>query len=182
MRRLFGGLLILIVAAALMLPGSMTAATLQESTPVSRGGGDVQPGEPVSYISESGSEIATLQVTQVVRPWDEFDEFYEPTTGTEYVAFQIEVTHLGRRGDLVIRGSDFRLQDVDGFLIGEAFANAVDDAELAPTEDDLAIPSGETMQVVVVFQIIEGIDLSNLYWLPEYDRMITVADLSSPEE
>lgn len=179
MRRSFGGLLVLIAIAALLIPGSMgvvSSVAAQDSTPAAD---DISmpTGDPVAYISESGSEIATLQVTQIVRGWDEYDEFYEPTTGTEYVAFVVDVTHLGRRGDLLVRGYDFRLQDVDGFLISQAYANAEESADLVPTEEDIAIPSGETESIVVVFQVIEGIDLSNLYWLPEYDRMITLADL-----
>jgi hypothetical protein len=175
MRRTVLGLLVLMTMFALALPASIAA---QDSDATPEAGATAAIGEPVSYISESGSEIATLTVTQVVRPWDEFDEFYEPQTGTEYVAFEIEVEHLGRRGDLVVRGFDFRLQDVDGFLISQAFADGADGAELKPTEEDLAIAPGESERVVVVFQVIEGIELSNLYWMPDYDRMITLADLS----
>lgn len=175
MRRIVLGLLVLMTTFALALPASI-AAQDSEATPEADATAAI--GEPVSYLSESGSEIATLTVTQMVRPWDEYDEFYDPQTGTEYVAFEIEVEHLGRRGDLVIRGFDFRLQDVDGFLISQAFTDAADGAELSPTEEDLAIAPGETKSVVVVFQVIEGIELSNLYWLPDYDRMITLADLA----
>jgi hypothetical protein len=132
----------------------------------------------VSYIGESGSEIAIITVLRQVRPWEEFDDFYEPVAGTEYVAFEIEVTHLGRRGDLVISSYDLRLQDIDGFFLGQAWVDAEEGAELAPAEDDVVVASGDTETVVAVFQVIEGIELSHLYWLPEYDRLITLADLS----
>ena len=175
MRRMVLGLLVLMTTFALALPATIAA---QDSEATPEASATAAFGEPVSYIGESGSEIATLTVTQMVRPWDEYDEFYDPQTGTEYVAFEIEVEHLGRRGDLVVRGFDFRLQDVDGFLISQAFADAADGSDLTPTEEDLAIAPGETESVVVVFQVIEGIELSNLYWLPDYDRMITLADLT----
>ena len=180
MRRSILSLLVLIATFAFALPWVVTpvAAQAPTSTPGTEEDATADIGATISYISESGSEIATLKVVQVVRPWDEYDEFYEPQTGTEYVAFEIEITHLGRRGELVVRGFDFRLQDVDGFLLSQAWTNAADGSELVPTEDDLAIASGDTETIVVVFQVIEGIDLSNLYWLPDYDRMITLADLT----
>lgn len=180
MRRSIVSLMVLIVTLAFALPSAMApvAAQAPTSTPESEEAVTGAIGETISYISESGSEIATLTVLQMVRPWDEFDEFYDPQTGTEYVAFEIEVTHLGRRGELVLRGFDFRLQDVDGFLLSQAWTNSAEGADLVPSEDDVAIASGDTATIVVVFQVIEGIDLSNLYWLPDYDRMITLADLT----
>jgi hypothetical protein len=185
MRRSVPGFLVLVVTLALAIPASFVAA--QQATPdaepgsvatVIPGGASPKIGDTVSYIGESGSEIATLTVLRQVRPWEEYDDFYEPESGTEYVAFEIEVTHLGRRGDLIIRSYDLRLQDIDGFFLSEAWVDAAADAELAPAEDDVVVASGETETVVVVFQVIEGIELSHLYWLPEYDRLITLADLS----
>lgn len=179
MRRPFPALVLLACTFALAFPASLVGA--QDATPeaeaASRGSSPLV-GDTVSYIGESGSEIATLTVLQMVRPWEEYDEFYEPQAGTEYVAFEIEITHLGRRGDLVVRAFDLRLQDVDGFLLSQAWAEARSDAELSPETDEIVIAPDATATLVVVFQVIEEIELSHLFWLPEYDRMITIADLS----
>jgi hypothetical protein len=179
MRRSVPGIFFLAITLALAIPASFAAA--QTATPAaetSPGGGSPRIGDTVSYISESGSEIATITVLREVRPWEEFDDFYDPESGTEYVAYEIEVTHLGQRGDLVVKTYDLRLQDADGFFLSEAWVDANEDAELAPSEDDVVVGSGDTETVVVVFQVIEGIELSHLYWLPDYDRLITLADLS----
>jgi hypothetical protein len=135
-------------------------------------------GDEVPYIGEAGNDIATISVLQVVRGWDEYDEFSEPEGGTEYIAVELAVTHLGRRGDLLVRPYDFRIQDVDGFLISEAWVDARSGAELVPSDDEVLVASGETESVVVIFQVLEGIPLSHLFWSPEYDRLITLADLT----
>lgn len=167
---------------ALMVATPVGTALAQEGTPeplTNVAGAAPAIGDEVAYISESGGEIAALRVTDVLRPWTEYDEFSEPEGGTEYIAVVVEVTHLGRRGDLVVRPFDFRIQDQDGFLITEAWAEGAPGAEVMPTDDEVVIASGDTETVVIVFQVIEDIGLANLFWMPEYDRLITLADLTS---
>lgn len=180
MRRSFIGLVMLAFAFALAVPASFAAAQIATpQAPPAETAPSAPVGETVSYISESGSEIATLTVVQMVRPWNEFDEFYEPKAGTEYIAFEIEITHLGRRGDLVAQTYDFRLQDRDGFLLSPAWVDAADQADLSPTSDEIDLAPEETGSIVVAFQVIEDIELSHLFWLPEYDRMITLYDFDA---
>jgi hypothetical protein len=157
-------------------PVVATATQPDQATPAANRARPVI-GDPVRYISESGSEIGSLKVVEMVRPWDEFGEYYAPDSGTEYVAFVIEVTHLGSRGDLIVRADDFRLQDVDGFLYSRAWVDSGSGATYVPSDPEIGIAPGDTAEIVVVYQVLSGVDLSAIFWQPDYQRLITLADL-----
>ncbi len=157
-----------------------SSASSSMSTPVvTPGASSAAPsiGTPVDYINASGGSIATLTLTTLVRPWTEFGDYYTPDPGTEYVAVVVKITHHGTRGDLIVKPDEFHLQDVDGFLLSRSWATGADNATLMPASDPVAIAPGQTGEIVVVYQVLKGVALSQLLWQPEYDRLITVADL-----
>jgi hypothetical protein len=169
--------MILVLAS---LPGSGSVLA-QDSTPVDgpiRNVPNPKIGDTVSYITESGSEIARLRATEIVLEWDEYSTYYVPTTGFVYVAIVVDVTNFGSRGSLVVRADDFRLQDVDGFFYTRSWADAAENAELVPAEGEVAVRSGQTETLVLVYQVLEGVELSHLFWQPDYERLLTIADLN----
>lgn len=181
MRRCLG-LVMCLVALIGALPG--VSGLAQEATPSaseSRGQANPAIGDEVRYITESGSEVARLRVSEVVLPWEEYGEYYEPDPGTVYIAFVIEITNLGSRGNLIVRGDDFRVQDVDGFFYSRSWTDAEDGAEIVPTESEVAIGPDETGELVAVYGVLEGVQLSHFFWQPDYDRLITVANLDTLE-
>lgn len=112
--------------AVITLVGSSLGSAMAQSvaTPSAPSGevtGAPKVGDEVAYINANGGTIATLTITKFVRPWTEFNDYYTPDSGSEYVAFEIYITHLGTRGDLIVRPDDFRLQDADGFLLSRAW-------------------------------------------------------------
>jgi hypothetical protein len=182
MPRLFSTTIVAMVVATIVfatsLPTLAGVAIAQQATATpASGAGSPRVGDEVTYINESGGTVAILKVTQMVQPWDEYGDYYTPDPGTEYIAFVIEFTHLGSRGDLVVRADDFRLQDGDGFLISRSWTDGIDSAVVKPSEDPVAIPPGQTGEIVVVFPVLIGIGLNQLLWQPDYDRLITVTDL-----
>jgi hypothetical protein len=174
----------LVALIGALLPG--VSGIAQEATPSASGSGSkassaANPaiGDEVRYITESGSEVARLRVSEVVIPWEEYGEYYEPDPGTIYIAFVIEITNLGSRGNLIVRGDDFRVQDVDGFFYSRAYADADSAAEIVPTEREVAIGPDETGEIVTVYQVLDGVQLSHFFWQPDYERLITVANLDT---
>ena len=99
-------------------------------------------GDTISYVSDSGSEIARLRATEVILNWTDFSEYYVPSPGSQYVAIVVEVTNFGSRGNLIIRADDFRLQDVDGFFYSRSWADASETSELIPSESEIGVGSG----------------------------------------
>lgn len=180
MRRLLG---LWLLATALVLsnvPGS-PGALAQVSTP----DGPVvnvpnpEPGDTISFVAESGSEIARLRATDVILNWDEYSEYYVPHPGFQYVAVTVEVTNLGSRGSLIVRADDFRLQDVDGFFYSRSWADAAEGSELIPSESEVGVASGETAELVLIYEVVTGVELGHLFWQPEYERLLTVADMDA---
>jgi hypothetical protein len=178
------------------MPRSLTRLCLAIVLLVTLGGGsslafaqDADPGVPmtnvanpavgdtVSYISESGSEIARLTVTEVVLNWTEFSEYYVPSPGYQYVAIVVDITGYGSRGTTIVRADDFRLQDVDGFFYTRSWADAAENATLIPAESEIGVVPGDTESLVLVYEVLTGVELSHLFWQPDYERLLTLANL-----
>jgi hypothetical protein len=179
MRRLLRLWMLVAVLLPLMATGS-TMATAMQATPDGPITNVPSPavGDTVSYVSESGSEIARLRATEVILNWDGYSEYYVPSPGSQYVAIVVEVTNFGSRGSLIIRADDFRLQDVDGFFYSRSWADAAEDAELLPSESEIGVSSGGTEEIVLVYEVLTGVELSHLFWQPDYERLLTIADLN----
>lgn len=178
MRRLLGAW---VLAATLALPifSGAPVAHGQESTPEGPIANTPNPeiGDTISFVSESGSEIARLRATDVILDWQEFSEYYQPQPGFQYVAVTVEVTNLGSRGSLIMRADDFRLQDVDGFFYSRSWADAAEGSELIPSESEVGVGSGETGELVLIYEVVAGIELGHLFWQPEYERLLTIANM-----
>lgn len=134
-------------------------------------------GDTVSYITDGGSPVADLRVREVISGWDGYSEYYMPTEGNLYVAIVVEVTNLGVRGNLIVRADDFRLQDVDGFFWSRSWADASETATLIPAESEIVVAPGETEDVVLVYEVLANVQLTHLFWQPEYERLLTIANL-----
>lgn len=172
------------VMATLLLPllwsaGGSTLAQNDAGSGLVSNSSNPAVGDTVSYITESGSEVARLRASEVVLEWDGYSEYYVPTLGSQYVAIVVEVTNLGSRGNLIIRSDDFRLQDLDGFFYSRSWADASETADLIPSESQVVVPPGDTVDVVLVYEVLTGVELSHLFWQPEYERLLTIANLDA---
>ncbi len=180
MRRLLG---VGVLATALVLSAFAGASGVvaQESSPDGPVVNTPNPqlGDTISFVSESGSEIARLRATEVILNWDEFSEYYVPHPGSQYVAIMVEVTNLGSRGSLIVRADDFRLQDVDGFFYSRSWADAAEGSELIPSESEVGVASNETAELVLIYEVLTGVELGHLFWQPEYERLLTIADMDA---
>lgn len=171
---------IMLVLATFSGVAANGAVAAQEGTPVAREASDRSNpavGDTVTFITENGSRTAELTLTEVILPWDEYSEYYEPDPGAHYVAFRIEITNFGTRGSLIVRADDFRVQDVDGFFYSRSIMEAAEGATVVPTGTDVAIGPGETGELIVVYAVLDGVELSHLFWQPDYDRLLTIANL-----
>jgi hypothetical protein len=50
---------------------------------------------------------------------------------------------------------------------------------LIPAESEVAIAPGATVDVVLVYEVLTGVELSHLFWQPEYERLLTIANLDA---
>jgi hypothetical protein len=181
MRSVLSRVCLALVLLAAVASGSALAAA-EDSTPAPTGGpmmntANPQVGDTVSYISESGSEVARLRVAEVVLDWTEYSEYYVPSPGSQYIAVVVEVTSFSSRGSLIVRADDFRLQDIDGFFYTRSWADAAENATLIPAESEVGVGAGATEELVLVYEVLTGVELAHLFWQPDYERLLTIANL-----
>lgn len=183
MKRLFFALL-----AMLMLGGSSVAAvTAQDATPdigdlagTAGEGNPVDPaiGDTVTFYDEEGDATGTVTVQSIERGWEDFDEYYEPEDGTEYVAFVITVESTIARGAFDVENYDFNLQTASGQFWSPSYASS-ETAEPPLLEDTVSLASGDSEEFTVVFQVYEGEQLAHLFWQPDSGVLITAAQLEN---
>lgn len=180
MRRLLGLWVLATALALTAFPGSagvFARQTAPDGPVVNVPNPEV--GETISFVSESGSEVARLRATEVILEWEEYSEYYVPHPGSQYVAVIVEVTNYGSRGSLIVRADDFRLQDVDGFFYSRSWADAAEGSRVIPSESEVGVGSGDTEELVLIYEVLTGVELGHLFWQPEYERLLTVADMDA---
>jgi hypothetical protein len=139
--------------------------------------------ETVNYIDESGNPIATFTVTNIERNWQDYEEFYDPEAGNEYVRVTINAESMVARGTLSLNASSFLLQDTDGFIaqgypVPSKTPVAEDDFSVTGYID---IQGGQQAELVLTFQVLSGVQLEGLYFTPDfYTRLVTLARFDAP--
>jgi hypothetical protein len=181
-------LLISLMAMFFLLGGSAAAVTAQDATPdpadlqelsgETSGTNPIDPaiGDSVTFYGEDGNSAGILTVNSIERGWSDYDEYYEPEDGAEYVAFTMTVESTIERGAIDIEAYDFSLQTASGFLWGRAFTSS-ETAEPPILDDTVSLAKGDSEEFTVVFQVLEGEELAHLYWQPDSGVLITAANL-----
>jgi hypothetical protein len=179
--RSLGVPLALLLAAA--LAGGSAALAQDDATPeaddatpaasgMTMGGGDPAVGATISYVDEEGVEIATITVTELTDPFEEFDS--APEQGARYVSVAIEVQSTG--DELEVDPFDFGLQTADGFFYSDTFISLQEDPD-PPELESTEVEEGESIAGTIFFQVGEEAELAHLFWQPESGRLLVIADL-----
>jgi hypothetical protein len=129
------------------------------------------------YFSERGDPVATLSVVDVERGWQEFGEFYASDPGIEYVAVTFEVSSVAG-GNLVVEPYDLSLIDSIGRNNSSTFVDVAEGGEVELFEEDVAVASGETTELVLVFEPFEEAQLGYFMWQPDSGIIIIMVDLT----
>ncbi len=174
--------IVVMLGALLILVTTQTGSLALDATPPV---GDTPPGpsvdpavgETVTYMDASGEPIAHVTVEGVVRGWQADGEPDDPDSAVEYLAFTISIESAVTRGTVEISEFDFTLHDGAGFLWGASFADVVEEAGVAPLNEDVSLASGDEVTFLVVFEVLQGQPLAHLFWQPDTGRLITLASL-----
>lgn len=153
------------------------ASTPVADQPITAGAVDPAVGDVATYVDVSGNPIAEVTIDEVVRDWQDYDEFYEPDPGIEYVAFTLTVNSVINRGAVEVSDFDFSLQDSGGFLLSSSFVDVAPGVQPTVLEDDINLASGESATFLVVFEVLQDQELAHLFWQPDSGRLITLASL-----
>jgi Domain of unknown function (DUF4352) len=174
-------LLLMIAVMAMLATGSVATALAQDATPSAGGGmnavGDPLVGTAVPYIGSDGNEIAKITVDEVIDPFEEYDPSFSPERGSRLVGVIVTVENTGTRPHEV-NPFDFLIQDDQGFLYGDTFVALTEEAEAEYPElesDDLA--DGDSVTGFLAFEVLADTSLVQIFYSPESDRLITLADI-----
>jgi hypothetical protein len=188
MRKLFVALFVMLFmvggSAGFAAAQNSPAAATPDATPggqsaSSEAGNPANPqiGDTVTYFSENGAALGTLEVTKVTRGWESYQQYEDPKAGDEYVAVYLTIKNTATRGNIEIQSYDFALQDAQGLGIGTSYVQGRDSLKTKPLTDKVDVAPGKSLNTLLVFEVYQDQPLRALYWLPQ-GYIINVADLS----
>ncbi len=146
--------------------GSLVATAQDDATPESgvqgaegpvEGTNPIDPaiGDTVTFFGEDGNPAGTATAMSIERGWEDFDEFYEPEDGYEYVAFTVVVESTISRGAIDVEEFDFSLQTAAGYLWSTSFA-ASSEADPPLLDDSLSLASGDSEEFTIGIRGLRG--------------------------
>lgn len=197
-RLALAGAIVAATAAATLSPGAVGAASAAVTSPTpteppvavgeSSGGGLAPVDDPIVLdpavapaiaVDATGSPIAAIGVVAVDPDWADHDDWDEPSAGYQYLRISVVIESRSARGLLEVRDSDFVLQDADGFVFtGDVVPTAAERAAGADVVDRVALTNGERAQLELTFEVVAGVAPDTLFYVPSYDRLITIAELA----
>ncbi|MFV0307203.1 MAG: hypothetical protein ACK5OX_05625 [Desertimonas sp.] len=173
------------VAAGAVMLGGHADASSPPSTP-DTAGAEMEPAAdqlaadatPTVIVDESGTPIAQVTILGIDPDWQDFGDFDEPSSDSQYVQVLVRIESLSPRGLFQVQDRDFSLQDADGFLFAadvvptaaqrDGDEDVVDDAELAV---------GEAIELPLTFEVVAGVAPDTLYYFPNPRRLVTLTEL-----
>lgn len=155
-----------------------TPAAEEEDDDSGSGASNLDPmiGDSVTFVGENGDDFAVFTVEDVITPFEDFGEFFDPDADTTYVAIEITVENVDADDD-EFELQEFRvgLQDDQGFLWSSSFVSLDDDSEFEKIEGG-DIEPGDSMSGYLFFGILEDREPVRLFYSPS-ERLILLADL-----
>jgi hypothetical protein len=144
-------------------------------TIASLAGGGPAPGEPVTVI---GSEGAAADISvEVVDPYTGHDPAYPPADGQRFVHLDAVIESVGE----LVYGFDpyqVSLRTEDGFVYQRTPVYRTEEGASPDLEGQRLAPD-DRISGVMGFSVPADKAISSVEYQPDYERMVTLADLSS---
>ncbi|MDQ3045427.1 MAG: DUF3105 domain-containing protein [Chloroflexota bacterium] len=136
-------------------------------------------GATINYIGPDGAAAGTITVTVLTAPYEAYDPSSPPQRGANFVRLDVTIANSGTR-PLEVDPNDISLQDSDGFLYGAG--GLFLGSEVTATDPELTyqeLPAGMEISGWVGFEVITGATLAGVFYMPDSDRLILLADLTA---
>jgi hypothetical protein len=175
-------LMIVALLGALVAGGTLAGVAgtaAHDGTPhASQSNGDSAAGDPVTFVNEQGDEVAQITVEEIIDPFDDYEEGYEPERGARYAAVRFTIEATGE-DPVPVSSSNFSLQDSQGFWLGTTTVTRTAEQESeAPPLEDTELAPGDSASGLLTFIVFEENAVDQIIWQPTGDRLITLADAS----
>ena len=174
------------VLALSLLAGSaaIVAAQNSDATPASEdddGGSatanlDPLIGDEVTFVGENGDDFGVFTVEDMIVPFEDFGEFFDPEPDSTYVAIEVTIENVDPDDD-EFEFSDFYLglQDDQGFYWSPTFVSLDDDSDLEELESG-DIEPGDSITGYLFYAVPEDNEPVRLFYGPS-GRLLLLADL-----
>lgn len=159
-------LLALVQSSAATLPA--TAAPAWQSSSASL-------GDPFLYVDGDGVERASITVSAIEDPFEDYAEGYEPAADARYVLLTVVFENVGP-GPFETRPDQITVQDTDGFIWSSASVERGEDVT-TPDLRSVEMGPGDRVSGVVAFQVPDGAELARVLFQPESSRLLVLADV-----
>ncbi len=141
--------------------------------------GSPSVGTAVPFVGTEGGTLAEITVESVEDPFQDYDPSAAPQRAYHFVLLTITVENTGNR-PFPFDPNAVALQDGEGFLARPIYLPRSESSMAAvPDYPTGEIPAGDTSTGALAFQVLNGIGLLNVVYLPASDRLVVLADLSS---
>jgi hypothetical protein len=167
MRRLFA----VTVAAFLVLSVLARPAVARQATPPA--GPDV--GSTISILGTEGTEVATVAVTDLTDPFADYDPGSPPQRGFHFVTVVVTIANTGTR-PFEVNPSDVSLVDADGFRYAQGGLYRGSESAPPDLEYNGELAPGDEATGLIGFQVLNGVEIAEVIYAPDSDRLISLVD------
>jgi hypothetical protein len=133
--------------------------------------------DPFLYVDAEGVERASITVSAVEDPFEDFAPGYEPEANARYVLLTVVFENVGP-GPFETRPDQIALQDVAGFIWSSASIERGEDVT-TPVLRSVEMAPGDRISGVVAFQIPDEAEPARVLYQPESSRMLVLANVQA---
>jgi len=142
--------------------------------------GSNQIGDTVTVFNAEGDPIAEVTVTEVIDPFEDYEEFSAPLEDERFVLALIEIENTGER-PFEFSHYDFYVLDSLGRAASANFSSRTEDSiEEYPDLVSTDMNAGETVSGAIVYRVAADAELVQLYYsfYSDVSHLYLLADLS----
>jgi hypothetical protein len=156
--------------------GGPLAAVAQDGSPVPAGPVGPELGTAVSWFGAEGTEVAKVTVDDLVDPYQDYDPNSPPQRGFHFVVISVTIENTGTR-PVNVDPSAFAVVDADGFLARSSYlSRSAEDTASNPDLQYAELAAGATVSGVIGFQVLNGVEVERVVFMPEGNSIITLVD------
>jgi hypothetical protein len=158
---------------------SESAAPASAGTVASEGAAEEPAAETATVYDDSGNAVARIVFGFSEVGFSDYEEGNDPEEGNEYVRIVVTVESLITEGTFNIAIDDFILQSNHGFVTtGENVPTAAQAEAGEDITEEADLANGESVELTVTFQVVASVGPDSVFYRPEDDRLVDVAELS----
>jgi hypothetical protein len=154
-------------------------AVAQDATPTA-----LEETEAVAtaiYYGREGREIGQIVINRLTDPFEDYNPNSPHDRTSHYVELSLSVKNTGVR-PFRFDPRGVNLYDSDGFLYTPTSGIRSEAAQaIEPNFSTVDLVAGDEVRGAITFQVLNGVQLDSILFIPDDDRLVVLADLRDEE-